>query len=130
MLSSFSYSSIIGHLKSRAYRIAVKVEEVNPVFTSVIGRVKFTSRYGLTIHEGAALAIARRFQEASERVPRRLDKIPDGKCGHVTLPLPVRNQGKHVWTQWRQIRKKLPVALAAHFRATKVDPLSRRKSTR
>ena len=129
MLSSFSYSSIIGNIKSRAYRFAIKVEEVNPAFTSVIGRVKFASRYGLTIHEAAALAIARRFQETSERVPRRLDKIPDGKCGHVTLPLPARNQGKHVWTQWRQIRKKLPVALAAHFRATKVDPLSRRKST-
>lgn len=130
MLSSFSYSSIINHIKSRAYRFAVKVEEVSPAYTSVIGRVKFASRYGLSIHESAALSIARRFQEVSERVPRRLDKIPDGKSGHVALPLPVRNQGKHVWTQWRAIRKKLSVALAAHFRAMKIDPPSRRKPAR
>ena len=127
MLSSFSYSSIIRHIKSRAYRFGVKVEEVNLAYTSVIGRIKFASRYGLTIHEAAALAIARRFQEASERLPRRLDKIPDGKSGHVTLPLPVRNMRKHVWSGWRHIRKKLLVALAAHFRAMKIDPLIRRK---
>ena len=127
MLSSFSYSSIIGHIKSRAYRFGVKVEEVNPAYTSVIGRVKFASRYGLTIHEAAALAIARRFQEASERLPSRLDKIPDGKSGHVTLPLPARNKSKHVWSGWRHIRKKLLVALAAHFRAMKIDPSIRRK---
>lgn len=117
MLSSFGYSSIINHIKSRSYRVGVKVEEVNPAFTSIIGRVKFAKRYGLTIHESAALTIARRFQRVSERLPSHLDKIPDGKEGHVALPLPVRNRGKHVWTSWRTVNKKFSAALAAHFRA-------------
>jgi IS605 OrfB family transposase len=117
MLSSLAYINILNTIKSRAWRFGVKVKEVNPAYTSVIGRVKFAGRYGLTIHESAALCIARRFRGVSEGLPRRLDKIPDGKSGHVALPLPVRNRGKHVWTLWRQVKKKLSVVLAAHFRA-------------
>lgn len=125
MLSSLAYTNILTTIKSRAWRFGVKVKEVNPAYTSVIGRVKFAAKYGLTIHESAALCIARRFQGVSERLPRCLDNIPDGKGGHVALPLPVRNRGKHVWTLWRQVKKKLPVVLAAHFRATKKRSSSR-----
>lgn len=123
MLSSFSYQMIINCLKSRAWRFAIKVEEVNPVFTSIIGRVKFADRYGITVHESAALCIARRLLKVSERLPRSLDKIPDGKGAHVACPLPVRNRRQHVWYHWRQINKNLSVVLVAHFR-TKKDPPS------
>lgn len=125
MLSSFAYNSILDTIKSRAWRFGVQVKEVNPAFTSIIGRVKFANRYGLTIHESAALVIARRYQRVSERLPRCLDKIPDSKDGHVTCSLPVRNRGQHVWTSWRKINRKLSVVLAAHFRAKRKDPRSR-----
>lgn len=125
MLSSLAYTTIANALKSRAWRFGVRVKEVNPAYTSVIGRTKFADRYGLTIHESAALCIARRFQGASERVPRRLDKVPDGKCGHVALSLPVRNRGKHVWSQWGQIKKELSVVHAAHVRAKRSSSRSR-----
>jgi IS605 OrfB family transposase len=116
MLSSFAYQSILTHIKARAFRLGVQVFEVNPAFTSVIGRVKFASRYGLTIHESAALAIARRFLGVSENLPCHLDHIPDGKGGHVALPLPVRTRGKHVWTQWRWVHRKLQAAHGVHVR--------------
>lgn len=127
MLSSLAYTSIISIIKSRAYRFGVQVKEINPAFTSIIGRVKFAARYGLTIHESAALCIARRFQRVSERLPRHLDRIPDGKGGHVALSLPVRNRDKHVWSQWRQVKKKLSAAHAAHFRAKKNRSSSRQQ---
>jgi IS605 OrfB family transposase len=119
MLSSFAYTSFMTSVKSRAWRLGVKVKEVNPAFTSVIGQVKFADRYGLSIHESAALCIARRFQGVSERLPRHLDKIPDGKGSHVALPLPVRNRGEHVWKPWGRIKRKLSVALAARYRTKK-----------
>jgi IS605 OrfB family transposase len=119
MLSSFAYSSILTHLKSRAQKRGIEVKEVNPAYTSIIGRVKFSKRYGLSIHHAAALVIARRFFRFSEKPPSRLTDIPDGRGGHVTLPLPVRNRGEHVWTLWRRLSKKLSVVLAAHFRAIK-----------
>ncbi len=122
MLSAFAYASIIAHLKSRGQAKGVEVHNVNPAFTSLIGRVKFGSRYGFTIHIAAALCIGRRFLGVSERMPQGQRDIPDGKGGHVTLDLPVRNRSRHVWHQWGQLNKKFSVALTAHFRAVKTDP--------
>jgi IS605 OrfB family transposase len=116
-LSSFSYQAILTHLHSRAFNKQIEVKQVNPAYTTLIGRVKFASRYGLSIHHAAALCIGRRFLRFSEKVPRHLDKLPDGKGAHVALSLPVRNRDKHVWHLWRLINKKLTAALAAHFRA-------------
>jgi IS605 OrfB family transposase len=119
MLSSFAYGSILTHMKSRSAKFGIEIREVNPAYTSVIGRVKFSKRYGLSIHHGAALSIARRSLKFSEKLPACLSDIPDGKGGHVALPLPVRNRGEHVWTLWRKVNKNLSVVLAAHFRSTK-----------
>ncbi len=117
MLSSFAYSSFLTMLCAKAEREGVGVSQVNPAFTSVIGRVKFAKRYGLTIHHSAALVIARRPYGFSEKPPCAWGEIPDGKGGHVALPLPARNRGKHVWSFWGKLSKKLQVALAEHFRA-------------
>ena len=122
MLSSLAYGAIISGIKSRAFRFGVEVNEVNPAYTSIIGRVKFAKRYGVSIHESAALCIGRRCLGGSERMPRRLLEIADGKGGYATSPVPVRNRGEHAWASWRRLRRKLPAVLAAHFRARKSDP--------
>ena len=124
MLSSFAYSSILTQLKSRAQKQGIEVKEINPAYTSIIGRVKFSKRYGLSTHHAAALVIARRFFRFSEKPPSRLTDIPDGKSGQVALPLPVRNRGEHVWAFWRRLNKKLSVVLAAHFRAIRNRSMS------
>ena len=71
MLSSFSYGKVKAYFLSRGYRQGVEVHQVNPAFSSVIGRVKFMERYGLSVHQAAALALARRLLGCSERIPRR-----------------------------------------------------------
>lgn len=118
MLSSFSYNSIITSIQSRAFRYGVHVKEVNPAYSSLIGRAKFCKRYGISIHQSAALTLGRRYLRFSERLPRHLDAIHDGKNGYVAFSLPARNREKHVWSLWRQVQKKLPTVLAAHFRPT------------
>jgi IS605 OrfB family transposase len=123
-LSSFAYSSITAHIKSRAQRQGVEIQEVNPAYSSVIGRVKFSKRYGLSIHHAAAVVIARRSLRFSEKPPSSLKDIPDGKGGHVALSLPVRNRGEHVWTFWRRLGKKISAALAARFKAMKNRSMS------
>ena len=82
MLSSFSYGKIKAYFISRGHRNGVEVFQVNPAYSSVIGRVKFMERYGLTVHQAAALVLARRLLGCSERVPRRRE-CPDGRGGHV-----------------------------------------------
>ena len=108
MLSSFAYGSVKTHFLSRGYREGVEVLEVNPAFSSVIGRVSFMERYGLSVDQAAALVLARR---CSERIPRRR-VCPVGNGVHVTFFVPVRNRVKHVWTSWGAVSGQLRRALA------------------
>ena len=115
MLSSFSYGKIQAYFLSRGHRAGVGIHQVNPAFSSVIGRVKFMKRYGLSVHQAAALVLARRLLGCSERIPRRW-VAPTGNGGHVAFRVPVRKRVKHVWTYWGAIWGQLRPALAAHHR--------------
>jgi len=55
MLSSFAYSAFGNALSSACARRSVALRWVNPAYTSIIGRVKFARRYGLSVHEAASL---------------------------------------------------------------------------
>ena len=118
MLSSFSYGKIKAYFISRGYRQGVEVIQVNPAYSSVIGRVKFMERYGLTVHQAAALVLARRILGCSERIPRRW-VCPVGNGVHVAFTVPVRKRVKHVWTYWGAISGQLRPALAAQHRLGK-----------
>jgi hypothetical protein len=74
-------------------------------------------RHGISRHQGAALAIARRGLGLSERPPKRPAIVPVRNGGHLTFVLPVRNRSKHVWSYWATIRTKLKAAHVAHFRS-------------
>ena len=118
MLSSFSYGKVKAYFISRGYREGVEVNQVNPAFSSVIGRVKFMERYGLSVHQAAALVLARRLLGCSERIPRRR-VCPVGNGVQVAFTLPARTRVKHVWTYWGAILGQLRPALAAQHRLGK-----------
>ena len=118
MLSGFSYGKIKAYFLSRGYREGIEIIEVNPAYSSVVGRVKFMERYGLTVHQAAALVLARRLLGCSERVPRRR-VCPVGNGVHVAFTVPARKRVKHVWTYWGAILGQLRPALAAQHRLGK-----------
>jgi len=68
---------------------------VNPAYTSVIGLVKYVRMYGLASDDAAAIAIARRGMQLSERLPSAL-----------TAYLEV-NSSKHVWHWWNKLNTLL-----------------------
>ena len=111
MLSSFSYGKIKAYFLSRCHREGVEVHQVNPALSSVIGRVKFMERYGLSVHQAAALVLARRLPSCSEGIPDH-GLCPDGYGGHVAFRAPV----KHVWQLWGMLWGKLRPALAERRR--------------
>ena len=115
MLSGFSYGKVKAYFISRGYREGVEIIEVNPAHSSVVGRVKFMERYGLTVHQAAALVLARRLLGCSERIPRRW-VCPVGNGVYVAFTVPVRKRVKHVWTYWGAIAGQLRPALAAQHR--------------
>ena len=91
------------------------MHQVNPAFSSVIGRVKYMERYGLSVHQAAALVLARRLLGCSERIPRRR-VAPVGNGVQVAFAVPARKRVKHVWTYWGAVAGQLRPALAAQHR--------------
>ena len=124
MLSSFSYGKIKAYFISRGYREGVEIHQVNPAFSSVIGRVKFMERYWLIVHQAAALVLARRSLGFSERIPRRW-VCPIGNGVHIAFTVPVRKRVKHVWTYWGAVSGQLRPALAAQpgWESGDADPI-------
>ena len=122
MLSSFSYGKIKAYFLSGGYREGVEVHQVNPAYSSVVGRVKFMERYGLTVHQATALVLARRLLGCSERIPRRW-VCPIGNGVQVAFTVPVRKRVKHVWTYWGAISGQLRPALAAQHRLGRPNPV-------
>ena len=118
MLSSFSYGKIKACFLSRGIRQGVEVHQVNPAFSSTIGRVKFMERYGLSVHQAAALVLARRLLGCSERIPR-LRVCPVGNGVRFAFTVPARKRVKHVWTYWGAVLGQLRPALAAQHRLGK-----------
>jgi IS605 OrfB family transposase len=130
MLSSFVCAKVACGLKAAAFRAGVEVIEVNPAYTSVIGAVNHAQQRGISVHQGAAFAIARRGLGLSERPAVREAIVPIRNGDHVTFDLPVRNRSKHVWSFWSKVRTRLTAAHVAHFRsgAAKAAPAPLRQS--
>jgi IS605 OrfB family transposase len=115
MLSSFSCNKVASTIKAAAFRAGVEVIEVNPAYTSVIGAVNHAQTRGISVHQGAALAIARRGLGLCEKATVPVGLVPTANGGHVTFELPVRNRLKHVWTFWSKVRTNLKAAHVAHY---------------
>jgi IS605 OrfB family transposase len=104
MLSSFAYRRFVQVLCARAHDAGIAVHFVNPAYSSLIGRRKFARRYGISGHQAAALVLARRAQDFSER-PNRQDQ--------VARRSPARKNARHVWSTWARVaREKTRVALS------------------
>lgn len=117
MLSGFAYTQLGQTLRAACFRAGIEVIQVNPAYTSVIGAVNHAQQRGISVHQGAATAIARRGLGFSERPTVRAGVAPTRNGGHVTFDLPVRNRSKHVWSFWSNVRTTLAAAHAAHYRS-------------
>lgn len=95
MLSSFAWAKIQSAIRRRAAREGVELVEVNPAYTSIIGRTNYARRYGLSVHMSAAVAIARRAARHSERI--NYFHGPRGR--RSTLPSQSESR-RHVWRHW------------------------------
>jgi hypothetical protein len=93
MLSSWAYSRFYQLLESILSNRGICLFTRNPAYTSLIGLVKFARMYGLSSDIAAAIAIARRGMNLSEKLPRS-----------VSAYLGV-NPRSHVWSGFNQLNK-------------------------
>ena len=118
MLSSFAYSKIIELSKSRSYDKGIEVIEVNPAYTSKIGKFKYQNKYKLTTHQSAAFVIARRGllsynkvvlgkdnKEKSIVIINKEKTISNQLSKYYPFDLPVRNSQKQDNIYWKEIEQ-------------------------
>lgn len=117
MLSNFAYSLFDSMIHAKCFRAHNEVLEVNPAYSSMIGAVNYSQRLGISVHQAAAIAIARRGMGLSERPATRMAVMSVRNGGHVTFLLPVRNRKKHVWSFWSDVKKQSQAVRTAHFRS-------------
>jgi IS605 OrfB family transposase len=93
MLSGWAYSRFYQLLESILSNRGISLLTCNPAYTSLIGLVKYSRMYGLSSDIAAAMAIARRGMNLSERLPRSVSAYLQVNCR------------KHVWSGLNQLNK-------------------------
>jgi len=113
-LSRFKFSLFQKLLYGRAAKYGVEVIEVSPVFSSIVGWLKFGYGYGLNRHQAAAIAIGRRIlrphgKHFSERIRVRMTPGHPAarKLSGTASTQPARKRKEHVWTGWKRLGKLL-----------------------
>ena len=95
-MSMFAYRKLISAIKNRANKMGLAVFEVNPAYTSQIGKIKYMKRFGISIHQAASYVIARRAMGFKEKLPPVLHSL-----------LPEEIVGLHHWAQWKWVSRCL-----------------------
>ncbi|MFB9760801.1 IS200/IS605 family accessory protein TnpB-related protein, partial [Ectobacillus funiculus] len=71
-MSMFAHKKMQDSIHSRAAKMGVAVFEVNPAFTSQIGKMKYMKQTHISIHQAASYVIGRRGMNLKEQVPKVL----------------------------------------------------------
>lgn len=88
----FIYKILLTMLESACKREGIEVRKVKPQFTSKIGLYKYCHQYGMDVHNGAAMVVARRSYKLKEKVP----KILKSKLIHNKEEFNKKNE----WSKW------------------------------
>ena len=101
-LHALPYAAVLEAIRRRAARAGVPLREVNPAYTSLIGRVNHATRQGISTHRAAALAIGRRAQGHRERIHYLLEG-----SGASVPPAGAEKPRRHVWVRWAQVLREV-----------------------
>lgn len=67
MINSFEYAKYLFNIENSCFRNKVTLKKVNPMWTSYIGKYKYSDRMKLNIHQSASYVIARLGQGLRDR---------------------------------------------------------------
>lgn len=95
----FIYKQLLTMLESSCRRNNVEIIKVKPQFTSKIGLYKYCHQYGMVVHNGAAMAIARRNYKFREKVPEILIEKMVSDIESF--------EKKNEWSKWNEIDKNI-----------------------
>jgi IS605 OrfB family transposase len=122
-LSGLMYAAYQKFMTSKCARQGIELHRVNPAYTSVIGKIKYATAKGWSVHAAAAGVIARRAQGFVEKAPASV-KVALGPVVK-TLSIPARNakEGRRAG-RWAEYKKCLRETLFKEVRLqSKADRL-------
>ena len=95
----FIYRQLLTMLESACRRSGIEIIKVKPQFTSKIGLYKYCHQYGMVVHNGAGMVIARRSYKLKEKIPKVLkEKMVDDLA---------KFEKKNEWSKWNEINKNI-----------------------
>lgn len=95
----FIYKQLLIMLESSCIRNGIEINKVKPQFTSKIGLYKYCHQYGMDVHNGAAIVIARRSYKFKEKIPKSIKK--------EFVVNPSTFESKNEWSRWNEIDKTI-----------------------
>jgi len=124
MSHNFVYRRLLEAIERRGLRCGVAIRKVNPAYTSIIGKYKYATDYGLSFHQAAAFVIARRGLGFHERIPKKIQRLISPLIASLSsLLLAVEAKGKremkrllhklrnfskiHSWSFWHTFNQSL-----------------------
>lgn len=119
VLSSLAYAQYQQLLDSKCARQGVQLIRVDPAYTSVIGRVKYALKQGISVHQAAAQVIGRRAKGYVERPPRVPELQVPALGTTLTFVLPVRKGTKTQRVSWGSLGVALGKQLRKHWLSTR-----------
>ena len=99
-INQFCYRHLLECMETLCVRYGIKLIKVKPQYTSVIGRLKYQTRYRVNTHLAAAYVIARRAMGYEEVVPNKIKSVLTKKQAE---DFSVKNE----WKQWSIIKKRI-----------------------
>lgn len=72
---TFTKTKLTQSILRRAMRMGFDYKFINPAYTSVIGRFKYSKLYGISVHEAASFVIGRRGLGFVEKIPKAVLRI-------------------------------------------------------
>lgn len=105
----FCYSKIIKSIEAACYKYGVELNKVKPHYTSKIGLYKYCTQYGMDVHNGAAMVIARRAYGYTEKASKLYKKLFNpiktiSSKGKITEEV---INCKDEFTTWAHINKRI-----------------------
>ena len=105
-ISMFACNKIqqLAEHKSNKYHTALTY--INPAYTSMLGKLKYQKRYGLSVHEAASFVIARRGQGYKERLPKWLRSYLFEQL-QQSKNLPYQKQYRLIYKEYKENKTSL-----------------------
>lgn len=123
MLSAFAYSKIKESFTTNCWRKGINLKEVNPAYTSFIGKIKYAKYSGYNLsgnnHTSAAFVIARRGMQCKEIIPKNISivknktEIKDNQqeseltVGHISLGKMIYVHSRSNFTMLSKLSKRI-----------------------